>query len=781
MKMKRTIRRLVVCAALILAIMAGATGNAFSETIITLDGVANNDAAGQPLTGVRVSGLTAPAAGQVCDAQAVVTSAEGMSWEIPVLWLDATGHVVEGVVQTTDLSPVLVFYLPEGYGMDGLSLTLGDDVAALFGPSVLSICNRKLGVTYIFPGNIDLSGIDGMFSRSEPDAPEAESTSRNNSHHQEETDDEEIFVRPVPPNPEPEPEPVDLVDLYCSQTAKDAVSAEDLARLVDVVVNRLEPQAVNLLRDSFPCFREAAENGELGGQIGLYIYFVEGDKDGIAAHEFGDQSGVIASVSENAWRDEADEQLVHFGYILTVGADNFVLSDENKNPVVGEDGKLRLSDDMTKLENFIIHEMFHAFMSDYNRIGQTGATSAEELLEYHENYTNPDTDWSKYNAASFPSWLKEGLASAVHNNYHYRFPSLWFYRRDPQTNWWAERFSEEMLLNACVNPEFELHSPDGQENTATLYYDLERADDPNINSNMKNESRYITGYLASLYLGELAARHNGGTSVHTDAETGEVSMDSEAIRLGLNDVLESLHNGQTLDEVIREISDGRFENTQAFEQQFIKGEAGTDGAYVGDDDSLDFCVTFLNYMLDLESDGTREYGANGSILRDFDEDYASPLDAEKTAESDLYKIEGSNDYVDSTVDRWTDGGKSLSGTPASSEVRVMAAPAEEDPSESLDSIEEDSNQAAETDANPDATMESAPELSGINAIASEDTEASSETSEHDAGSDDDADASTVPESGASDSLSEADFKESASQDTSEVESEAGINTTEANE
>ena len=134
--------------------------------------------------------------------------------------------------------------------MDGLSLTLDDDVAALFGPSVLSICNRKLGVTYIFPGNIDLSGIEGMVSNSGSEAPVKESASRNSIHHQEENDDEEPFIRPVSPKPEPEPEPVDLVDLYCSQTAKDAVSAEDLERLVDVVVNRLQPQAVNLLRDS---------------------------------------------------------------------------------------------------------------------------------------------------------------------------------------------------------------------------------------------------------------------------------------------------------------------------------------------------------------------------------------------------------------------------------------------------------------------------------------------------------------------------------------------------
>lgn len=345
---------------------------------------------------------------------------------------------------------------------------------------MLSVYDRTKGVTYIFPGNIDLSGIYG-------DA-KTVSTQKDDSHHHDDTDDEEEVVYWPAPS-EPEPAPVNLVDLYCSQTAKDAVAAEDLERLVDLVKNRLEPQAVNLLRDSFPCFREAAENGELGEEIGLYIYFVQGDKDGSMAHELEMPAKTIASVSENAWRDEADDQFVHFGYILSVGAENFVLNDAEGNVVVDENGKYRLTDDTTDLENFIIHEMLHAFMRDYNRIGQTGATSPEELLDYHENITDPDKDWSKYEATFFPNWLKEGLASTVQNNYHYRYRDLWFYRYNPETKWWADRFNDSMLLNACVDPDFELQSPDGQEGTNTVYYDLERADDPNLNNTEKTPPR----------------------------------------------------------------------------------------------------------------------------------------------------------------------------------------------------------------------------------------------------------------------------------------------------
>jgi hypothetical protein len=78
--------------------------------------------------------------------------------------------------------------------------------------------------------------------------------------------------------------PYRLVDLYCSQTAKDALGYEQLQTLVDIIVTSIEPQAVNLLVERFPCFKEAAENNELGREIGLYIYYTEGDEDGIDEH-----------------------------------------------------------------------------------------------------------------------------------------------------------------------------------------------------------------------------------------------------------------------------------------------------------------------------------------------------------------------------------------------------------------------------------------------------------------------------------------------------------------
>ena len=64
--------------------------------------------------------------------------------------------------------------------------------------------------------------------------------------------------------------------------------------------------------------------------------------------------------------------------------------------------------------------------------------------------------------------------------------------------------------------------------------------------------------------------------------------------------------------------------------------------------SLNFATTFLNYLLDVETKlGNNR--PNGSILRDFDENFTSPLDASKQTNSPNLKIIESNEAVESSV------------------------------------------------------------------------------------------------------------------------------------
>ena len=62
-----------------------------------------------------------------------------------------------------------------------------------------------------------------------------------------------------------------LVDVHCSQTAIDALGYDELAELIEAVTTSVEPQAVNMLENSFPCFSEAARQDGLGKEISLYI------------------------------------------------------------------------------------------------------------------------------------------------------------------------------------------------------------------------------------------------------------------------------------------------------------------------------------------------------------------------------------------------------------------------------------------------------------------------------------------------------------------------------
>ena len=72
-------------------------------------------------------------------------------------------------------------------------------------------------------------------------------------------------VNPAPVEEAPLPAPAEafipeIVTIHCSKTATDAMDTQDLAKLVDLIKYRIQPQAVELLRTSFPAYDEAAQN-----------------------------------------------------------------------------------------------------------------------------------------------------------------------------------------------------------------------------------------------------------------------------------------------------------------------------------------------------------------------------------------------------------------------------------------------------------------------------------------------------------------------------------------
>ena len=468
----------------------------------------------------------------------------------------------------------------------------------------------------------DSSEIQGD-SGTEDDSPQADLPSRIDGL--EEPDEEEGQTD--------QKEPLTREELleHCADNTLKRYGEDEMVNLVELIINTIQPQAVEFIKNSFPAFAEAAKAGDLGKEIGLYIYRLYGDKDGVKAH--ADTSlQALAYVGYNISKDEQGK--AEFGYIIGLNTIYFQYKDEDGNLHIDYSEQAAAD-----LDNSIIHEMFHAFMLDYNRTGSIGTRNPEDYFRRSEDLQNIRDVYE------FPAWFTEGMASAVENVYQYRYAYFQLLRYEGNGRI-GDRHTAENLLNTYLTNLFILEDDEEYEDS----YDIGSGE-------QTTTSLYVTGYLADLYLGELAARQIYEDSSVTLDNGGNKKVSSETIRMGLNSILERLHEGETLDQIIRSISNGRYKSTSDFEEKFIKGSDGK-----GDRDSIDFCVDFLNYMRDIGKNST--YIPNGSILFDFDRDFTSPIDRSLTMESDIYQIAGSSDYVASTVGipaPYIDGGKSVPG------------------------------------------------------------------------------------------------------------------------
>ena len=744
MKKRMTLcRSLCLVMALLMAVGIGLPVRANAEAPVEIHAEAADEQNKTVLTDLRITGLSAPQPSQPFPAQATVVSAEGVSWQIPVLWTDANGIPVSGIAGEGPYFPVLVFFVPAEYAVRGsngkigsFQLTVDPSVLALFGTdNLFSVYDADRGITYILNGKTNAAVVQReasvMPSEPVPGLPEKFQAPKDGYRNpryvgpvtEEETEAlEEVAGEPVQPgesagepvqpgesagepiqpeeapmpapaeepvkpapveepvNPAPAEEPVnpapveeaplpapaeafipEIVTIHCSKTATDAMDTQDLAKLVDLIKYRLQPQAVELLRTSFPAYDEAAQNNQLGSQIGLYVYYEKGDKDGIEEHE-GIMDGALASVT--SFYDERKDGSVVYKYILQVNARSFIEADEQGNPILDDTGKALLSTkeaDLAELEGTIVHEMMHMFMHDYNRSGMSGVVDPSVIGFGRENTQEVADAYSEHlKRVTFPVWFMEGLATSIENNYRFRLESfnLLSYAGPGVFGDW---YTPENLKNAYTTTSFRVdpNQPDVQR-----YFELETGE-KGINGNPEVKSidaQYVTGYLACLYLGELAANSEGKTSAYRGDE-GYTALDSSVLRDGINTVLRRLHEGETLDAVIEDISNGAFADTTDFEQKFIKGS----------DDSAIFCTDFLNYMRSLAQDETREFLPTGSILFPFDSDYSGPFDRTKDGESNLFRIVDSNVMEESTADMSyvADAGRSLSYNEYIMELRVV--------------------------------------------------------------------------------------------------------------
>ncbi len=409
-----------------------------------------------------------------------------------------------------------------------------------------------------------------------------------------------------------------LIDIYCAQTARDAYPDEDLEFFIDLIIHKLEPQAVEMLLDKFLCLRTAADQGDIGRDLGLYIYYESGDMDGIPEHEKVEPG--LVKIEDGAVVDDGN---VKFKYMLAVDAGLLCMLDEDQNPIrdpgTGKFMMHREGESIELIKERLAGEIMRALMLDYNRTGMIGAADIGDAVRNEEGQFPTQELEELYSKIVFPKWFTEG-AAAVED----------VFRTD------REQF---MLLRSEENKDLLKNYVDSENG-----FDLEK----NVLTFDSEKSCRVSGYLAVLYLAELAAMKVGQSSID---ESGAVS--AVWLRNGLSLILERMHNGETLDQVINDISPvdsgGKkiYGNTETFEKLFVKGIKDGAGQYAGDKPSTDFVNTLIDY-LEKGEDPLAGILSGGSILTDLKRD-RSPLDESKDSSSDILKIVESKELVESTV------------------------------------------------------------------------------------------------------------------------------------
>ena len=683
------------------------------------------------VSGISIDGVDAPKVGKKLDCSAVVRTKEGYSWEIAVIWLTKDGKIATLAKDGEAYFPTLAFYVPPKYRLasDSFKVSLSSSLSKLLGSKdIISVFDSSTGLTFVLPSTINSlsSATDNAASNAITGLINTERTTRWNNavattvtSANSETMQSYAEASPSDNNSdsassyeEPPAQGIiserSVIDLYCSQTAKDAINEDALERLADIIINKLQPQAVELLINSFPAFKTASDNGEIGREIGLYIYYEKGDDDGLPEHKTAPDS--LAYVAGDAAKTDGE---LKYSYLLAIDVNDLTYKDKDNNPIKDEStGKYNLTfegETFTTLNNTIVHEMFHAFMDDYNRTGMVGVETLEQTLDDGNGYYIDPEAGNIVKSLKYPYWFIEGTASSVENNLQFRKDNFHDLRATKEGGTYYNEYTNQNVLDNYLSGK----AADGSWN----YFDLEYQE--GIKENGKDIEptvcRYFTGYLATIYLSEIAYQAITGTSV----DSYVITADSSArYRDGLSFIMEQMHNGSTLDEVISSISpivenEKLYSSTEEFEKEFIKGPELKDkpGYYSGDGESLAFVTSYCNYMLNLENDSSRECGPNGSILFALDDDFNVPVDPNKNADSEFYKIVDSNCYVASTVkpDVTVIGGGKSTYTPESNSTSLQEESrlaAKTGSVQVKDATEPDENEVVEaSESNPEVVFE----------------------------------------------------------------------------
>ncbi len=546
------------------------------------------------ITGVEITDLGEPVAGRMLDNEATVLAYKdgvynGISWKIPVIWVDESGKTATVAVAGVTYLPVFAFYVPDGYELKGVDFSGLINVKL---PAFLKniYLNKSLRVNY--SGRFSEDNLRGILSATDPstgityikgpgvviESPVGNNTSENagadNGGDSESTDNGNSET-PADSDEGSEEESKDEVLIHCQSGIVEKYGYEFLDWFVKTIKYEVQPQAVNILCDGLISFDVAQEYDWFSNNIGLYIYGEEG-------------SSVEATVAITSWKGSEengeDPDLLYMDMLIKYNIASFATKDDGGYWTVN-------SNNMTKVVSTTVHEMLHAYMYDYNRNGTLGRNSA--LEENKGRYALPD-------------WLCEGAAEAV-----------------------SGAFSER------VNEFKNYYDSNLSRYTESRLYDIYQ-DKSYDTSKLNDYGAYSLGMLAVYYISGLSAQK------YFNADFGNLYLtDSYYYRQGFDRILSDINYGKTLDSIINEISGGKYKDTTDFETQFISSESH---------ETTKSCVALLNFFnsMTTTSNGELQY-ISGSMLKEFGT-LAGDLLQGVSTENKIYKISDTKDYVDSTVD-----------------------------------------------------------------------------------------------------------------------------------
>ena len=598
------------------------------------------------VSNLQVINLEQPKAGDILDTRATVLADGGYFWEIPVVWVDEEGKISYICLPGKTYRPVLAFFVPKNVeivgvdGGSGYSLRLPEFLDDIFTPEkTLLIASENYGLTFIM--STDLAYVYSAESQDTLQASASISSnivssneiigffndpSSNNilnfqdyvsNNTVSENTEDESSIASDSGNGESGssdgksgsssgsggniiPFVKDLVALHCSSRTIEAYGRDNLNSLLNLIVNVIEPQAVLQLNTGFNAYSTGAKSGAIGKEIGLYVYSSRYKEDSSK-----DISGAVAYVDARY----LDSEYSVYGYYIGINVESLYERDPETNEYVF------VEEELVNLNNTVVHELMHAYMDDYTRTGMMGV--------YSDGAGNNE----------YPLWFIEGISTTVENAYVYH-SDLFNKMMDSNASVDENRYTVESLLSY-----YNSTSTKASISTVKQYY----------NGYNNRASAYVSGYLATIYLANLANDKYNDTPAKHETENGYY-YDSASIRNGLNIILKALHEGVSLNEVINTISNEKYADTADFQDKFLTDNNGEQ------DDSVAFCVELLNYLdyvsTTVLSDVEGADRANGSILLPFDTAKTSAIDTTKTntPKQSAFAISDSKDYVESTVD-----------------------------------------------------------------------------------------------------------------------------------